>query len=193
MTERMVKENGKRSRPSSPTSQSHESADHAVTEPWNRRWRTTINFPDVLPILISIIVPCKNSILFLDECLSSIISQSEYIDPRFVEISIFDDGSDDGSQNLLESWKQRFDMHGFSFCLSGHSESRGCGFARNRAISQSKGKYLCFLDSDDIMLPERCAAQLTACWEQVMFLYSCSARRAFKHAHPRTFISCPWQ
>ena len=94
------------------------------------------------------------------------MAQREYVDPKFIEVSVFDDGSEDGSLATVRSWKERFEELEFSFALSGQKESRGCGFARNRAASQSHGRYLCFLDSYDIMRQERCAAQLSECWEQ---------------------------
>jgi glycosyltransferase involved in cell wall biosynthesis len=128
---------------------------------------------DILPILVSIIIPCKNASMFLDECMSSILAQREFIDPRYVEVSVFDDGSEDDSDVKLAHWKEQLFQQGFGFVISGQKSSSGCGFARNRAVSQSKGRYLCFLDSDDIMLPQRCAAQLSACWDQVK---SCPAR-----------------
>ena len=42
----------------------------------------------------------------------------------------------------------------------GGSVSGGAGFARNVAVDQSSGEYLCFIDSDDIMLPSRVESQL---------------------------------
>jgi glycosyltransferase involved in cell wall biosynthesis len=133
---------------------------------WTRRWRLKSDLQEMLPILISIIIPCKNASAFLDECMASVLAQGEFVDPRFIEVSVFDDGSTDDSLRILREWETKLVAHGFKFVLSGRESSGGCGFARNRAVEQSKGKYLCFLDSDDIMLPERCAAQLSACWDQ---------------------------
>ena len=35
------------------------------------------------------------------------------------------------------------------------TKGRGCGWAKNQAIKQSSGKYLCFLDADDIMMEQK--------------------------------------
>lgn len=37
------------------------------------------------------------------------------------------------------------------------------GYAKNRAVEQSSGKYLCFQDIDDVMMPRRIVAQLEEC------------------------------
>jgi hypothetical protein len=168
----------KRSRPPSPPPLppgvvSGESSTTSCGKPWTRRWKLRSDLQEMLPILISIIIPCKNSSAFLDECMASVLAQGGFIDPRFIEVSIFDDGSTDDSLRILRDWETKLVAHGFGFVLSGRETSGGCGYARNRAVAQSKGKYLCFLDSDDIMLPERCAAQLSACWDQ-----ACTQARA---------------
>jgi glycosyltransferase involved in cell wall biosynthesis len=172
----------KRSRPPSPPPLppdviSGDSSPGSRGNSWTRRWKLKSELQEMLPILISIIIPCKNSSAFLDECMASVLAQGEFIDPRFIEVSIFDDGSSDDSLQILREWEAKLVAHGFGFVLSGQERSGGCGFARNRAVAQSKGKYLCFLDSDDIMLPERCAAQLSACLDQACTSTPCASHR----------------
>ena len=47
----------------------------------------------------------------------------------------------------------------FSF-FNGAFISLGCGYAKNQAVKSSSGEYLCFLDADDEMMPERIEMQL---------------------------------
>ncbi len=56
----------------------------------------------------------------------------------------------------------------------GHRGPRGPGFARNRAVMQSSGQFLCMLDADDVMLPQRIEKQL--CVPVRVFVRACFAR-----------------
>ncbi|XP_003744948.1 UDP-GlcNAc:betaGal beta-1,3-N-acetylglucosaminyltransferase-like protein 1 [Galendromus occidentalis] len=114
--------------------------------------------------LISIIVPVHNGEKFLNQCFDSILNQDFPL--REVEVSVWNDGSTDASASLIESQKVPLERAGIKL-ISG-SESgppRGCGYAKNRAIEQCSGRYLCFLDADDEMLLRRLAAQLCAAQE----------------------------
>lgn len=94
--------------------------------------------------MISIIVPIWNSGAFLDECLSSIASQTE----KDWECLLIDDGSDDNSPQICQQWCQ-FDIR-FKFFQQVHL---GVSTARNRGINESSGDYLVFVDSDDTVTP----------------------------------------
>ncbi|KAJ3614884.1 hypothetical protein NHX12_018453 [Muraenolepis orangiensis] len=50
---------------------------------------------------------------------------------------------------MMESWKEKFEVKGISMVISGHhsAQPRGVGYAKNQAISQSSGSYLCFQDA----------------------------------------------
>lgn len=111
--------------------------------------------------LISIIIPIYNAQRYLDECFASIVRQT-YAGP--IEVSLYDDGSEDGSSAIIQRWLPVFAEAGFTTQLrrNDRSTGRGCGFAKNRSIEQSTGEYLCFLDADDIMKPERVELQLQA-------------------------------
>lgn len=50
----------------------------------------------------------------------------------------------------------RFSSSGFG------APARGIGFGRNRAVEASSGRFLCFMDGDDVMMPKRIEAQLAA-------------------------------
>uniref|UniRef100_A0A8C6TVM1 UDP-GlcNAc:betaGal beta-1,3-N-acetylglucosaminyltransferase-like 1 n=2 Tax=Neogobius melanostomus TaxID=47308 RepID=A0A8C6TVM1_9GOBI len=91
-------------------------------------------------------MPVHNAAQWLEECLQSILNQDF---PGSMELSVFDDASTDGSRKMVEDWRERLVMKGISLQISGHSSAqpKGVGYAKNRAICQSCGQYLCFQDA----------------------------------------------
>ncbi|MBK3495599.1 CDP-glycerol:glycerophosphate glycerophosphotransferase [Viridibacillus sp. YIM B01967] len=92
---------------------------------------------------VSVIVTVYNTAEFLEECLTSVTNQIY----QNVEIIVVNDGSTDGSAEIIEQFKkadsrcQSIDLH----------ENHGVGFARNRGIEQATGEYIYFVDSDDFL------------------------------------------
>ncbi|RXN32990.1 UDP-GlcNAc:betaGal beta-1,3-N-acetylglucosaminyltransferase 1 [Labeo rohita] len=109
---------------------------------------------DVLPAVKSPMIMCQMSVImpvfnasdWLDECLQAVLEQD--FQGR-MELSVYDDSSTDNSRELLERWRQRFEDRGFPMLISGHSSSspHGVGFAKNQAVRQSSGRFLCFQDA----------------------------------------------
>lgn len=96
----------------------------------------------VLP-LASIIIPVYNSEEHLQKCLDSILKQT-YTN---FEIIIINDGSNDGSQKIIEDFAQR-DPKKILFYSQKNS---GISVTRNKGIEYSKGKYIFFIDNDDFI------------------------------------------
>jgi glycosyltransferase involved in cell wall biosynthesis len=92
--------------------------------------------------LVSVVLPIYNQEKYINRCLDSIYAQ-EY---QNLEIICVNDGSTDGTLNLLQAEK---DMR----LLIINQENQGVSFARNNGMSQAKGKYLAFVDPDDYLLP----------------------------------------
>lgn len=90
--------------------------------------------------LISVIVPVYNVEQYLDECISTIVSQSY----SNLEIIIVDDGAKDGSPALCDKWA-KID----SRIKVIHKENGGLSSARNAGIDIATGQYIGFVDSDD--------------------------------------------
>lgn len=88
----------------------------------------------------SIIVPVYNVEKYLSICLESILSQ-DYTDYEIIAVN---DGSTDGSLEILNKYKQKTKR---LVVLS--QRNRGLGGARNTGIRNAQGEYLIFLDSDD--------------------------------------------
>ncbi|KAM9856810.1 queuosine-tRNA galactosyltransferase [Aulostomus maculatus] len=125
---------------------------------------------------VSIVMPVYNASRWLQECLQAILHQDFH---GTMELSIFDDASTDDSGNVVESWRERLNGRGISLVISGHSsdQPRGVGYAKNKAISQSCGKYLCFQDADDVMMPQRVRLQYEASVLHPNSLIGCRVQR----------------
>ncbi|OOR87067.1 hypothetical protein B0181_11215 [Moraxella caviae] len=90
---------------------------------------------------ITFIVPVYNTCEYLSQCLESIIAQD--IDKEIIAI---DDGSTDGSGEVLAEFAKRYD---FIKIIS--QENKGVSAARNAGIKAAAGKYVYFVDSDDYL------------------------------------------
>lgn len=109
---------------------------------------------------VSIIIPVYNGDKWIDDCLRSVETQNFN---GKLEVSIFNDGSTDGTISKLEKWRETLREKSISVTLGGHSSNpRGVGYAKNQAVEQSSGVYLCFQDIDDVMSPDRVSKQYQA-------------------------------
>ena len=91
---------------------------------------------------ISVIIPVYNTKEYLKECIDSILNQT--ID--LFEVIIVDDGSTDGSLELINQYAE---SHSNIRVIS--QKNCGPGAARNIGLKISKGEYIYFIDSDDIL------------------------------------------
>ena len=92
--------------------------------------------------MISVIVPVYNVEEYIEECLDSIKNQT-FTD---FEVILVNDGSTDNSQAICELYCDQDSR----FCLI-NQENKGQSIARNRGVAESKGKFIVFIDSDDIV------------------------------------------
>lgn len=96
-------------------------------------------------VKISVIVPVYNVKRYLRSCLDSILSQSF----RDMEIICVDDGSTDGSGEILDEYSCKDDRIRVI-----HKENGGYGRAMNAGIDEAKGEYIGIVESDDAILPD---------------------------------------
>lgn len=101
------------------------------------------------PVSISVVMPCYNSGKYVSAAIESILSQTF---PDF-ELIVIDDGSTDNSHLEI---KKHNDSRIKFFRLK---ENKGNYFARNYGIRRAKGKYICMMDSDDIVHWDRFKVQ----------------------------------
>ena len=90
---------------------------------------------------ISIIIPIYNSEKYLPLCLNSVISQTLFN----IEIICINDGSKDNSSQILNEYKNKDNRIKIIA-----QKNQGSGIARNNGIKISKGKFITFMDSDDL-------------------------------------------
>ncbi|XP_077829587.1 queuosine-tRNA galactosyltransferase isoform X34 [Macaca mulatta] len=124
----------------------------------------------------SIILPVHNAEPWLDECLRSVLQQDF---EGTMELSVFNDASKDKSGAIIEKWRVKLEDSGVHVIIGGHDSlsPRGVGYSKNQAVAQSSGSYLCFLDSDDVMMPQRVRLQHQAAVQHPSSIVGCRVRR----------------
>lgn len=100
--------------------------------------------------LVSVIMPVYNAEKFIESSIQSVLAQT-YKD---FEIILINDGSTDGTQAVLEKYRNRRNIKIVE------RENKGIVRTLNEAVSLSEGKYLMRMDADDISLPYRMDKQL---------------------------------
>ena len=93
--------------------------------------------------LVSIIIPSYNSSRTICRCLQSVIRQTY----RDIEIVVIDDGSIDGSSYLIDDLLLKVNKK----TIIHKPKNEGVELARRSGISMASGKYVLFLDADDIL------------------------------------------
>lgn len=102
--------------------------------------------------LVSIITPSYNSEKYIEETINSVISQTY----ENWEMIIVDDCSDDSTCEIVESISKREPR----IRLIRQEQNGGAAKARNRALEKSKGRFIAYLDADDIWYPEKLQKQV---------------------------------
>lgn len=108
--------------------------------------------PKIEP-LVSIIIPAYNVALFIEETLDSVLAQ----DYPHWEAIIVDDASTDQTLAILQTYQQ----HDSRFTVIKNDKNLGAALTRNKAINKAKGRFLAFLDADDVWTQNKLSTQLT--------------------------------
>jgi glycosyltransferase involved in cell wall biosynthesis len=93
---------------------------------------------------LSIIIPLYNAGQYIQDCLSTLVSQS--IDPERYEIIVIDDGSHDDSLKIANDFAVKYPNVRILA-----QENQGVGAARNTGIDEARGAYIYFIDADDYL------------------------------------------
>lgn len=99
--------------------------------------------------LVSVVIPAKNYARFLDTAIRSVLAQQW----PALEIIVVDDGSTDNTLEVAASF-------GSAVRCCRRETSGGVAVARNLGLSQARGKFIAFLDSDDAWLPAQLPARV---------------------------------
>ena len=103
--------------------------------------------------LVSIIMPAYNAELHIAESIESVISQTY----SNWELLITDDRSTDNTQQIINEYAIK-DQRIRQFI---NEQNGGAGVARNNSIKQANGRFIAFLDADDLWLPEKLTKQIS--------------------------------
>lgn len=127
---------------------------------------------DVMPQL-SVIVPCYNSRDYVPRCLDSLLTQTA----DTVEIVCVNDGSDDGTGDVLRSYQE---VHPGKVVVIEQANA-GAWAARWTGIQHARGRYTAFLDSDDTADEGFAASLLSAAQTHDADMAVCGYRRIDEH------------
>lgn len=95
-----------------------------------------------MSVSVSIIVPCYNVAAYLDQCMESLAGQSM----EDIEIICVNDGSSDRTAEILREWRDR---DGRVRVID--RKNSGVSAARNSGMEAAAGKYIGFVDPDDVV------------------------------------------
>lgn len=115
-------------------------------------------------VKVSIGIPVYNVAKYLRQCLDSIVKQT-FTD---FEVIMTDDGSNDDSFNICQEYvakDSRFKLI--------HQENKGAAEARNTCLKHMKGKYVTWVDSDDIINPDYLEKLMTTILETQSDIVQC--------------------
>lgn len=121
-----------------------------------------------MPVLVSVVMPTYNCGRFIAQAVDSVIGQtvSDW------ELRIVDDCSTDNTQEVLRPYLEKYpNIHYFRL-----AENAGPAAARNEAMKQATGKYIAFLDADDLWDSSKLKKQI-AFMEKTGAAFSCTAYR----------------
>ncbi len=105
--------------------------------------------------LVSIITPLYNASRFILDTINSVVAQSY----SNWEMIIVDDCSTDGSYELVQDYISRQDEKRIKLLKTAHNS--GAAEARNYALREATGRWMAFLDSDDMWYPEKLEKQIS--------------------------------
>ncbi len=102
--------------------------------------------------LVSVLIPVYKAEKYVAEAIDSCLNQTY----KNIEIIIVDDGSTDNSWKIIESYEKKYPQIIKTF----RQENKGSCAARNKALKESSGNYIQWLDADDILDRNKIQTQL---------------------------------
>ena len=103
--------------------------------------------------LVSVLIPAFNRVNLIEETVRSVLTQNY----PHLELIVVDDGSTDGTYELLESCSKQGNL---TLLTHDGRANKGQSAALNLGLRNAHGKYICILDSDDLFLPGKISTQV---------------------------------
>jgi glycosyltransferase involved in cell wall biosynthesis len=97
---------------------------------------------------VSVIIPTYNRGWSIEKAVDSVLAQ----DYKDFELIVVDDGSTDNTPQVLDTYRGAIKVI--------RQENKGVSAARNRGIDEASGRFIAFLDSDDLWLPQKLSRQV---------------------------------
>ncbi|EJU9537387.1 glycosyltransferase family 2 protein [Vibrio alginolyticus] len=105
-----------------------------------------------MSLLVSVIMPTYNSTGTVVESIQSVLSQTY----KNWELIIVDDRSTDNTWQVIQTYADKYD----NIRVYQNKENLGAGASRNFAIKKARGRFIAFLDSDDLWTEDKLAEQI---------------------------------
>src|SRR3989338_7230913 len=112
--------------------------------------------------MVSVIIPVLNGAKYIRDAVNSVLGQTF----KDFEIIVVDNGSTDETKAVLEPWVKRGEVHYL------HEMNKGPARARNAGIRHARGKYLKFLDYDDLLYKNQLEYQVNHLKDKNEFVIS---------------------
>ncbi len=122
-------------------------------------------------MIVSVVVPVYNRKEYVGRCINSILKQTY----RNLDIILVDDGSTDGSADILDSYADMDDRIRVI-----HKTNGGLSDARNAGIDSAKGEYICFVDADDSVNEHYIEYMLKACIDHNCDMAICRYKNVYR-------------
>lgn len=103
-------------------------------------------------VLVSVVMPSYNHAAYIPDAIESVLRQN----PRDIELIIIDDYSKDKSRDIIQSYQNRDSRIRTIF----HEKNLGMSRSYNDGLNAAEGKYVAFLDSDDVWRDNKLETQL---------------------------------
>jgi glycosyltransferase involved in cell wall biosynthesis len=120
----------------------------ASSDPFSHKGRAGVAADMEHSVTVSVVIPLYNAVEVIAETIQSALAQT-WTDR---EILVIDDGSTDGSAEVVKSFGDRVRFYTF--------ENGGVAKARNRGIALARGRYIALLDHDDLWAPSKLVRQV---------------------------------
>jgi len=123
---------------------------------------------------VSVVIPTYNRGLFISQTVESVLAQTF----RDLEVIVVDDGSTDGTVDLLAAqFNQRIRVERLP-------HNQGCSTARNVGWAMARGQFVAFLDSDDLWMPEKLTRQMPLFDSPGVVMSHCWVRKIDENGRP---------
>ena len=131
---------------------------------------------------ISVIMPCLNSIAYLEECLSSVLTQTL----KDIEIICVDAGSTDGTVEYIEAQAAKDARISLL-----HSEKKSYGYQVNLGMDHARGEFMAIVESDDYIVPEMYEKLYSLAKRYSLEVVKSDFSRFYGDKENRTFVPAP--